>query len=288
MTPSLLDIRADSVSSVIVDRGLVERLEQVEVTTVERLVKALVATGAVDPVPMAVGFGRGLLIFTGNGRYVNRAVGITLDELAEHDVAAVIAHYDKAGLPPAVQLSSWAPEVTVSALGRAGFVPVSCRSVFASGATALGRAASTSVTVVPVDANELRARDSRDVMSSATSSVGPALATSDAFMIADNATRGTAQFLALLDGQPVGCGSLTLVENSDGLTGWLGAAATVPLARRRGVQTALVHHRLGVAFEAGCDVVGATATTGNASSRVLQRCGFTLAQEQWVVQRDEP
>lgn len=288
MTPSLLGIRADSVLSVIVDRGLVERLEQVEVTTVERLVEALAATGAVDPVPTAVAFGHGLLVLTGNGRYVNRAVGITLDQLAEHDVAAVIAHYDAAGLPPAVQLSSWAPEVTVSVLGRAGFVPVSCRSVFASVATARGRVASTSVTVVPVNANELRARDSREVMSSGTSSVGPALATSDAFMVADNATRGTAQFLALRDGQPVGCGSLTIVETSDGLTGWLGAAATVPSARRRGVQTALVQHRLELASEAGCDVVGATATTGSASSRVLQRCGFTLAQDQWVVQRDEP
>lgn len=58
-----------------------------------------------------------------------------------------------------------------------------------------------------------------------------------------------------------------------------------PLGRRHGIQTALIRHRIQLAIEAGCDLVGATASVGSASSRVLTRCGFTLVQEQWIVQR---
>ena len=109
--------------------------------------------------------------------------------------------------------------------------------------------------------------------------------TSDEFMGADREAAGSTQLLALIDGQPVGCGSLSVVGAVGARTGWLGAAATIPSARRRGVQTALVRHRLQLAVEAGCDLVGATASVGSTSARVLMRCGLSLVQEQWIVQR---
>jgi GNAT superfamily N-acetyltransferase len=198
-----------------------------------------------------------------------------------------------AGLPPAVQLSSWAPEATVAALGAAGFVPAWCRSVLAVRPTVRGgrrrsrpgpaadgadRASRPQVEIVEVGEDPVRAAGAADVMVAEHLAGGGERAVSDEFMAADRVAAGTTQLLALLDGRPVGCGSLTVVRDGGLATGWLGAAATVPAARGRGVQTALVRHRLRLAAEAGCDLVGVTASVGTTSARVLQRCGFVLCR----------
>lgn len=280
----------------LVDRALVERLEQAETAGVAALVDALVATGCTGPVPTATPLGRGLLVVTGAARYVNRAVGVSLDDLGAAEVDAVVRHYAAAGLPAAVQLSSWAPDRTVAALGAAGFVPAWCRSVLAvdprravvgEGAAGADAALDRSgpVQVVAVGDDPVRAAQAADVMAADALAAGTDRGPGDEFMAADRVSAGTTQLLALLDGRPVGCGSLTVVRTDDGPAGWLGAAATVPAARRRGVQTALVGHRLRLAARAGCDLVGVTASVGTTSARVLQRCGLSLVQEQWVVER---
>lgn len=271
--------------------NVIRRLEQTEAATVLALVDALVETGCADPVPTAVPLGSGLLVISGARRYVNHAVGVTLDELSPDDVTTLARHYTDAGLPPAVQLSSWAPATTVAALGAAGFVPAWCRSVLAvdpRAPLATDRAAPPDngrIEIVEVGDDATRCAHAADVMIAEALATGVDRTTSDEFMTADRQATGTTQMLALLDGQPVGCGSLSVVRTAGARTGWLGAAATVPSARRRGIQTALIRHRLQLATEAGCDLVGATASVGSTSSRVLTRCGFALVQEQWVVQR---
>ncbi|MFC5379919.1 GNAT family N-acetyltransferase [Aquipuribacter nitratireducens] len=269
----------------------IRRLEAVQVAVVRTLVDGLVATGCTEPVPTAVPLGSGCLVVTGPRRYVNRAVGVTLEELGPVDVEAIVRHYADAGLTPAVEVSSWAPATTVAALGAAGFVPAWCRSVLAVDVRDVvadppspgpgGR----SVEVVAVGDDTALAACAADVMVDETLRAGGDRTTSDEFMAADFSSPGATQLLATLDGEPVGCGSLWVVEDAGTRTGWLGAAATVPSARGRGVQTALVRHRLRLAAAAGCDLAAATASVGSTSSRVLSRCGFGLVQDQWVVQR---
>lgn len=275
----------------MVHRGVIERLERAESATVLALVEALVETGCTDPVPTAVPFGGGRLVISGPRRYVNRAVGVTLDELSPDDVAALVRHYGDAGLPAEVQLSSWAPTATIAALGAAGFVPLSCRSMFAVDPRA---PVAMDPAVLPADRlleieqvgdDVHRAAHAADVMIAEALAAGADRGTSDEFMAADRHAPGTTQLVALLEGQPVGCGSLSVVGIAGARTGWLGAAATLPSARRRGIQTALVRHRLKLAVMAGCDLVGATASVGSVSARVLTRCGFSLVQEQWIVRR---
>ena len=72
---------------------------------------------------------------------------------------------------------------------------------------------------------------------------------SDEMARASRAVPGATVFLAELDGVPIGCGTLTV----EGGLGWLGGAATVPSGRRRGVQGALVRHRMAAAQDAGCE-----------------------------------
>lgn len=261
----------------LVTRELVERLEAVETETVVRLVDALARTAA-DPVTEWQAFGRGALVATGAGRYVNRAVGTTVDGLSVGRVAELVDFYQVRGLPPAVQLCSWAPGQTVDSLRHHGFLPVSSRSVLAGRVQELGDSARAALGLRVIEVDDRTAAAARDVMAS---EAGTDRMTSDEFMTADRAGEGTTQLVALLHDEPVGCGSVTVV----GRTAWLGAAATVPTARRRGVQAALVRHRLRTVRGYGCDLVGATASTGSTSARNLQRLGFVLVQDQWVVQQ---
>lgn len=265
----------------LVTRALVERLESVEVETVSRLVRSL-APAAADPVPEWSPWGGGLLVAMGPRRYVNRAVGVTLDELSPGAVSTICSWFSDRGVPPAVQLSSWAGRSTVDALTGAGFGPAWCRSVLALDLS--GPAPGPPDAGATVDDVEVLVVDDDDRAAAASAVMSDDQddpSTTAEFMAADRGSRGTTQLLARVAGQVVGCGSLTVV----GTTAWLGAAGTLPRARGRGVQTALLRHRLHMARAAGCDLVGVTASVGSTSVRNLQRVGFGLVQEQWVLQR---
>lgn len=56
----------------------------------------------------------------------------------------------------------------------------------------------------------------------------------------------------------------------------LGGAATLPEARGKGAQGALLRHRLAVARQTGCDLAVATAAPSSPSLRNLERSGFQI------------
>lgn len=80
-------------------------------------------------------------------------------------------------------------------------------------------------------------------------------------------------FLAELDGEPIAAGAMSL----HGGVGLLAGASTVPEARRRGAQLALLDFRLCYAAERGCDVAMMVAEPGSASQRNAERHGFRVA-----------
>lgn len=84
---------------------------------------------------------------------------------------------------------------------------------------------------------------------------------------------GFVSYLAELDGEPVGGGGLRI--DPDGVAQLCGAA-TLPAARRRGVQTALLAQRLADAEERGCDLVVVTVQPGSKSCQNVQKWGFEL------------
>jgi GNAT superfamily N-acetyltransferase len=83
---------------------------------------------------------------------------------------------------------------------------------------------------------------------------------------------GFLRYAAWLDGQMVGVAALRL---DDGLAQLCGAA-TLPAWRRRGVQSALLHHRLAVARDAGCALALMTTAPGTKSQENGLRQGFAL------------
>ena len=78
--------------------------------------------------------------------------------------------------------------------------------------------------------------------------------------------------LARVDGKVAGGATLAIRNGVAGLFG----ASTLPLFRRRGVQTALLHARLLRAAAAGCDLAVSLALPGSTSQRNIVRQGFSV------------
>ena len=94
---------------------------------------------------------------------------------------------------------------------------------------------------------------------------------------------GAVSFLAELNGQTIAAGALCLSAK----VGLLGGACTIPEARKRGAQLALLHARLRHAFKQGCDLAMMCAQPGSASQRNAERHGFRIAytRTKWRLSR---
>jgi ribosomal protein S18 acetylase RimI-like enzyme len=86
------------------------------------------------------------------------------------------------------------------------------------------------------------------------------------------AAEGFRQYVARLDDQLVAAASMRLFEGVAQLCG----AATLPLFRRRGVQSAMLAERLAIAAREGCDIAVVTTAPGSKSQENVQRQGFAL------------
>jgi GNAT superfamily N-acetyltransferase len=74
---------------------------------------------------------------------------------------------------------------------------------------------------------------------------------------------------------------------ADGIAQLCGAT-TLPAHRRRGVQTALLEHRLALAQRAGCTIAVITTQPGSKSQQNAQKQGFALLYSRNVLHRAAP
>ncbi len=81
---------------------------------------------------------------------------------------------------------------------------------------------------------------------------------------------GWMHYIAYVDDEP---GAVAALFIADGVADFF-VASTLPAARRRGAQTALINRRLFDGREAGCDIATAQSVTYNASLRNFERRGF--------------
>jgi GNAT superfamily N-acetyltransferase len=259
-----------------------ELVGRLETTSARASLDLIAAIRVLDPASAADGreFHDGALIAMGPGRYVNRAIGLTTAELSTEDVDELEQFFAERGLPSTVELSSWAPPSTVKELAGRNYGPAWFRSVFAMMPNDSVATSPAEVRVVPVRAAEAAlwlevfARGfgaEHGELRVANDEIG------EAGRIAPNAHT----FLAYMGDEAVGCGSLQIV---DGIA-WLGGAATVPAFRQRGVQAALVAHRLRLADVLGCELAAVTALSNGPSARNIVRLGFQHTHTQLVVER---
>ena len=86
-------------------------------------------------------------------------------------------------------------------------------------------------------------------------------------------TKGGSPFLAEIDGEPVAAAGFSIYDDVCILAG----AATVPEARNRGAQNALLAARLRYAREQGCSLAMMCALPGSQSQKNAQKNGFDIA-----------
>jgi GNAT superfamily N-acetyltransferase len=215
----------------------------------------------------------GQLVLCGPGLYVNRALAVALDRpLADHELATIEARSTAIGVLPAIEVSPATDGEAIDELTARGYVAETT-------VEALRRPVDDGTGIVPGAAIAIERADG-DLLPlwQETSALGwghvtpTARRASDAFARAAAVIDGPGFLLGRADddGRPVGCASLTI---RDGVATF-GGMSTVPAERRRGVQSALIRHRLAIAHAAGCDLATSTAVPGSDSERNLIRHGF--------------
>jgi len=96
--------------------------------------------------------------------------------------------------------------------------------------------------------------------------------------------KGFVRFFARRDGRVAGAASMRMADGIAQLCG----ATTLPAHRRRGVQTALLEHRLALAQVAGCTIAVITTQPGSKSQQNAQKQGFALLYSRNVLRREAP
>jgi GNAT superfamily N-acetyltransferase len=262
---------------VIFEPGLIRRIESSSARVTMATAAAFIPSAAGGRAH-AVPFAGGTLAAFGPGRYVNRAVGVSLDDLDDDQLDELESFFTAAGVPPSLEVASWAPETLLARLATRGYAVSWFRNVYVAALEDRPPTAHPAMFVDEVTDDTLEEW-------LAVLRIGNEMTTPDAAAISDEWARssrgvaGTTDYLAYVDGTAVGCGS---VIPESGI-GWLGGATTVPAYRRRGVQGALVRRRMRAAYESGCDITVVTAVPSGDSARNVARLGFTLAYCQAVL-----
>ena len=219
----------------------------------------------------------GHAVLCGAGMYVNRVLAAGLERpLTDVEFDLLESASAMVGVPAAVEVTAASHPALIDRLVERGYVAdgetIALRHALDTVDT-LDTLASPTDTIVIQPANT-------DLLTiwQATSALGwghvdeAARRASDAFARAAAVVDGDGLVLATdaIDGRPLGCASLTV--NGDVAT--LGGMSTVPAERERGVQAALIQHRLRVATELGCEIATTSTRPESASYRNLARHGF--------------
>ena len=217
----------------------------------------------------------GRAVLCGPGLYVNRAIAVGLDgPLSDEQVELFEARCATVGVSPAVEVTEATHDSVAPALRARGYV--------IDGTTSALRRTLDDIDELPPPDTAIRIEPANLELLSVwqeASALGwghldpDARHASDVFARVAAEVDGDGLVLAsdAADGRPVGCASLTV---RDGVA-TLGGMSTLPAERGRGVQRAMILHRLRVARDRGCDVVTSSAVPGGASERNLIRHGFT-------------
>ncbi|MGY4654051.1 GNAT family N-acetyltransferase [Mycobacterium sp. URHB0021] len=258
--------------------ALAERIERVEA---QFITAGAAAAGArTGKTTFVIPVAGGAACFADEGSPLNKVVGLGFHGVPDADALAEIEQAFAAARAPAtqVELANLADPAIGALLTGRGYRLEAFQNV-------LGRALGGEVS--PVAPPGVEVRSAGDELEAWLDAVVSGFAHPDTDgapthqdfprEIVEKAERdaeqaGATPYLAYYDGVVAGGGSLRISDGVAQLTG----AATVPVCRRRGVQTALLAARLADATRAGCDIAVVTTAPGSKSQQNVQRRGFHL------------
>ena len=262
----------DEETFIFSDLSLSRRLERAEARGSAEFVEA---RAAVEP-----GSGAGwtevagaYAMFDGVGSPVTQTFGLGLFEAAsDGDLGRIEEFFEGRGSPAYHEVSPLADPTTFVLLSGRGYEPFEFTSVMfrplRAGAAA-PRDSGVRVRLVGPGEHELWAQTAARGWSEFEELGDFILGLSRV----SAARKEGLSFLAELDGRAVATGALSICEGVALLAG----ASTVPEARRRGAQLALLDARLAYAARSGCDLAMMGALPGSASQRNAERQGFRIA-----------
>lgn len=250
------------------DLDLARRLERAEGTANAAFVDARAQTTP-DAGASWIDVGGVYAMFDGVGSPLTQTFGLGLfNPFLEPEFDQIEAFFGERGATTSHEVSSFAADATVGLLPVRGYVPIEHSTVLLRDTSPVTLAGShITVRVLPPSEAEAWA----GISAQGWSSEGGAVATLVEQMgrvIAQ--ARGVHCFVADLDGQPVAAGALHL----SGDVAVLAGASTIPSARRRGAQLALLQARLAFASARGINLAMVVTQPSSASQRNAERQGF--------------
>lgn len=219
-------------------------------------------------------FGGGRAVLCGAGMYVNRALAAGLDgAIDDDDWHEFERRFLDLGLPPMFEVSPMTSAVVLGQLRSRGYQPGDATSALFRKLDNVDNLATTDPSITIESATHNRLRLWQEISASGWGHTTPTSVRASNAFVAAAAVVDSDQLLVALDrdrGHPLGCASMTI---NNGIA-TLGGMSTLPTERGRGVQAALITHRLRTAMRLGCDLATSTADPGGISERNLIRHGF--------------
>jgi hypothetical protein len=244
-----------------VDPALARRLERTEGMIGTSFIEARRAVSGIDAAWQA--FGDTIANFDGVDSPLTQTFGLALPA----DIEAIEAFFTSRGAKVMHEVSPYAGVETFALLAQRGYVPNELSTVLVRPLT----------DKLPAGRGRPARPDERDAFVE-TSVLGwsenPAVAAIiRPLSLVAFANQAMRHYLVELDGAPVAAGSMGIIDGIALLAG----ASTIPTARGRGAQSALLATRLADAQERGCELAMMVADVGSASQRNAERNGFRVA-----------
>lgn len=255
-----------------VDGVLARRLEHVDVLDLEDWVRDARSDGSY-PDAASMRIGGGIAVWFAPGHMVNSAFGLGLGRpVEEEEFAALVEFFAERGARARVDVCPYADRSLLRWLAESGFVATDFETVLVQPLPAPEPAPPTTgvearLATTSGDRELWAELEARGFTEDAPAEAHHALARSI------SARPGVLPFIGYLEGEPAGTGMLTIV---DGVAMFNGDS-TLPSARGKGVQSALLAERLRYASATGSDLAMIEATPGGVSERNQLRAGFRVA-----------
>lgn len=225
----------------------------------------------------------GVMGFSGEGSWTNQAAGWGLDgAVSEADVDRLVDFYISRGVEPQIELSPFADKSLVTQLGRRGFVIKHFENVMAREIddeedlrAGLSFGWPKQLEIVRVDPQDEAGQETFiDVSTSGWRKPEEPVPEVMSRVVRRMFSVPTfAAYVAHVDGAAAGGGSLRVTPEYCALQG----TSVLPAFRRRGIQQALMIHRLEQARERGSTLALIESVPGIPTERNAERLGFQVA-----------
>jgi GNAT superfamily N-acetyltransferase len=270
------------------DAALAARIDRAE----GRLCSRLATSSSGHRAAFVLPINGGVAVFAGPHSPINKVIGVGFDgPLDPAGMDTIEERWAAQGEPVRVELSILADPAVVAILAGRGYRLQGFENVLATRIPDAPPSPAPDIAVETVAAGGYEqwlslAVDAFANMDGSGSASDPVLPREDLERLLREAmgpttAEGVTRYIARLDGQPAGEAALNV---EDGLA-LLAGSGTAPQYRGRGVQKALIAHRLHEAHRAGCDLAVVVTAPGTRSQENVMRRGFDLLYTRAILVR---